>query len=737
VASKPIGTRESPAAPATAQTREPIKPPASRPRRNHILVEAVLVLAGYTALALWLTWPLSKDFEGSIYGYPGDSTGTIALLSWLADKVGYHVVGTTHLSFTGAPFGTEFPNALNIQWALLFAPGTLATKLVGEVAAYNLLVVSGLALSGSAMYLLMRSLGSLPPVAAWAGLVYTIFPWHLEKAQGHVGFVHLQGFPLLVLAVLAWHRNPTFSRALLVAGASLLLWMTAGYFGVLGSVSLCVLLLVVFVFHRHRLGTRRALGRLSLAGAFTLAVPVLIYGLSVAGNPKGVGNPRTPEELFIYGARPWEYVLPSYRNPAFGDDVGTWLAAHLHGSNFSETTLFVGWLTITLAMAWLVWALLRRRSLTADLALLAVALPVLIVVAGVFSLPSPIPRTDIATPGRVLWELAPQFRVPARFVVVVMTGLVCLAALGLGALCAAVARSVRRPGLAGLLAGGVCAAAAAVSLIELPLEASPATTNVSILPPYYKAVRAAPPGILAEYPLAHADQAVNSDYLFWQRKHGRRLLNGAQLGTFADAVGQALADPASPETPAALAALGVSVVVVRPTTYSLTGGPSELPPLVRGYRQLGSEAGSVVWEVTAPPAPAVAAFKDGFGPTETPPGSRAGRWLYSDSGTVDLYARRAGAYRARFRVSSHGRFRVVRIRGDQDFRLVSVARERMIEIPLRLPRGHSHLVLDARPGTEQIPDGRHVSIYVWNWQITPVRGRPRSEPLEPFPGESG
>jgi hypothetical protein len=735
VASKPIAGREvPPKVPSRHDTRAE-SPAAGVSSRIWVAAEAALVLAGFTALAVWLTWPLATDLNGSIYGYPGDATGTIALLWSLADKTGYHVLGTSHISLTGAPIGWSYPNGLNVQWAAVFVPGVLATKLFGEVVAYNLIVLSGLALSGPAMYLLVRRLGAPPPVAAWAGLAYTIFPWHLEKAQGHAGFVHLEGFPLLVLAVLAWHRRPTPLRALLVAAASLFLWTTAGYFGVIGSVTLAVLLPIVALFHSRRFGTRRALGRLALAGSLALAVPLAVYASSSIGSGSGVGGARSAGDLFLYGARPWEYVLPSYRNRFFGDDVGNWLFGHLHGSNFSETSLYVGWLTILLALGWLVWALLRRRQLRSDEAFLAVALPALIVVAGLFSLPSPLPRTNVPMPARLLWEVAPQFRVPSRFVVAVMTGLVCLAALGLTGLWHFVVWAVRRPGVARPLVIGLCAVAAAISLVELPIEASPATTDVSVLPRYYRAVEAASPGILAEYPLAQADQAVNSDYLFWQRRHGRRLVNGAQPDTFADAVGQALVDPASPEVPSALAMLGVSVAVVRPNTYSYSGGraaPARLPP---GYRLLGRFGDTSVWRVIARPAPAIAAFRDGFGHVETPPGIKsAWRWLDSPHGVVELDVQRPGTYLARFQINSYGRTRIVRIGGRNDFRLFAVSNPRTVSFPVRLERGPSHFVLDVRPGPATLPSGQRVAVYVSDWQFLPLRGRPAMSPLEPLPG---
>jgi hypothetical protein len=272
-----------------------------------------------------------------------------------------------------------------------------------------------------------------------------------------------------------------------------------------------------------------------------------------------------------------------------------------------------------------------------------------------------------------------------------------------------------------VLATAVCAGAAAISLVELTVSTSPSTFDVSKTPRYYALIERAPRGILAEYPLARADQAVNSDYLFWQRRHHRPILNGAQLGSFPDEVGQAVADPASPETPGALSALGVTSIVTRPSTYQFTGGALGAPTLGAGYRRLGEADGATVWKVVARPAPAIAAFGPGFGGTETPPGHRASRWLGLDEGRVDLYASRAGTYVARFSVASFGRPRIVRLRGAHGGRRFVVPQAKTIAVPIRLKAGRSHLLLDARPGPQRIPDGRSVSVYVSNWGITRER----------------
>jgi hypothetical protein len=690
-------------------------------------IEAVVALAMFTGLAVVVTWPLAADLRTRIYGYPGDSTGTIAFLWSSAHKVGYHLLGSTHIRLTGAPFGWDFADTLNVQWGFVLGPAVLVTKLFGEVVAYNLAVLSGLALSGATMYLLVRWLGASPAVAAWAGLAYTLFPWHLEKAQGHLTFVHLEGFPLLLLAALSWYRRPDWVHALWIALASLVLWTTAGYFGLVALVALAVLLPVLALAQRRRLGTGAAARNLALAGGFALAVPVAIFALSLFG-PRGeaLSAVRNAGDLRTYGTRPWEYFLPSYRSTVFGGDVRDFLGAHLHGSNFSETSLYVGWIPLMLAGGFVVAAFVRRRSWPFEQKLLAVALSLLGIAAVIFSLPSPLPKTDVPGPSRLLWELVPQFRVSSRFVALVMTALVPLAALGLERL----RRWLAARGAAGAAAGVVVVAlAAAGTTIEFWLNAS--TSDVSQVPPYYRVVEKAAPGALAEYPLAKAEQAVNSDYLFWQRVHKRPLVNGAASNTFAESAGQSVANPVSPETPSSLAALGVTTIVVRPTTYAFTGGEAGPTKLGRGYELLGRYPdGTTVWRVTAAKAPALATFNEGFSFTETPPRQPTTRWMLGSNAKVHLYAWRPGSYLVRFRLGSYDKPRVVRVFGrGENVDVLAVAGQREVTVPVKVPRGHSTVTIATRPGPEQTPDGRFVTLYVSNWQFLPIGGKRVSGPV--------
>jgi hypothetical protein len=696
-------------------------------------LETLIVLIGSFALAVFLTWPLALHLGTRIYGPPGDSTAEIYNL-WSFTHRGLHLLGISHETGTGAPFGWDQGNGVNVQRLWYIYPAYLAAKAIGEIAAYNLIVLTGLALSGAAMYWLVRSLvrGPVGPfVAAWAGFVYVVFPWHVLKAAGHAGLTHIEGFPLLLLAVLVWFRSPTLVRATAVALATAVLWLTSGYYGVAGMVALCVLLPVAAVSHRRQLGTRRAAARAGVVFGQAMLVALVIFVLGRLGHiDTGYFIARDKVALLAYGARPWEYVLPAYSNPHFG--TAKWLVPRLHGSNFAENSLYVGWATILLAGGWLLWALAARRRPGRDEKFVGIGFTAVVAAALLFSLPSPIPHTSVPTPSRLVWEVASQFRVPTRFQALVMAALVPLAALAL----AGIAKKALVAFRSRVAVVAVCALFGLLSWYELSVT-SPGLTAVNVPPPEYRALRKAPPGIVAEYPLVALDVARNSDYLFWRRVHGRRLLNGASRGSFPDAVREALVDPASPGTPEALSALGVSTILVHPDVYTYLGVPKVAPTeLGSGYRLLGSfPDGTSMWKVTAQPAPALATFRRGFGPSELT-GRQPSRWLLEQDGTIDIYARRAGLYRARIRVVSYGRPRTVWIEGEgRSRRFVVPPSGADFSLLLRVPAGQSTLTVETSPGPEPIPDGRSVSVYMSNWQVARARparaGSPRAVAAEP------
>ena len=157
-----------------------------------------------------LFWPLVSGFGSTFIGSEGsDSSGAISWFWRLHQEGGYHLFGSTMHFVSGAPIGWEQGNGLNIQLLLFYYPGYLAAAVIGEVAAYNLVLLAGYVLSGVAMYLLTRYLGCSRLVSAWAGLVFIVFPSHLEHAE-QAALVHLEVLVVLVLAlVVAAERRTT------------------------------------------------------------------------------------------------------------------------------------------------------------------------------------------------------------------------------------------------------------------------------------------------------------------------------------------------------------------------------------------------------------------------------------------------------------------------------------------------------------------------------------------------
>ncbi len=61
---------------------------------------------------------------------------------------------------------------------------------------------------------------------------------------------------------------------------------------------------------------------------------------------------RTPNvgELWVYGARLWDYLVPSVLHPIFKQYVSSFTYSHLHQSNPVEQNLFLGYIPLFLAL---------------------------------------------------------------------------------------------------------------------------------------------------------------------------------------------------------------------------------------------------------------------------------------------------------------------------------------------------------------------------------------------------
>jgi O-antigen/teichoic acid export membrane protein len=669
---------------------------------REVVVEALLVLLGTTAVVTVLFWPIVSGIGSTVISPGSDALGGVWFFWRLEQEGGYHLFGETHHTLTGAPFGWDEGNGLNLQWLLPYYPAYLVAKVVGSVAAYNLVVLTGYVFSGAAMYALVRYLGCGRLVAAWAGVAFIVFPWHLARTP-HASLIHIELLPLLLLALVAARRKPTLGRYALVGVATAGCWLTSGYFGTM-AVAASVAFAVAVAFTVPWRGALTFLGGTvgaAVAGSFAVAFLAVLAGAS-----GDVGEERAAGDLSVYGLRPIELVVPSAGNIVAGSRLDAFWGDRLHGSNSTEISNDIGVLTILLALVWIVvWLRRRNRApyLThATLGFLAIALTAL-----VFAAPSPtvVLGQEIWMPSRVLWELVPAFRVPTRWVPLLMAALVPLAALGLQAAYDGLRRSGRSPALA----GSFVVLAIAVSFLELTIDADKPQVRTT-LPPVYQAVERTRPGILAEYPLVE-----DPDNLFWQREHKRPLLNTSAFGTPSDEARRVLVHPGAPGTAEALALLGVTAIITRPDALDYAENTPDIPRRSwgPGYELVERwPDGTSVWNVTAPAAPALVTLPGGFAGPIRASEDDAGYALVSPSGVglLEFVAKAPSVVRLTFEATPPGsETRELRMTDEQTevpFRLDGPT---PVSVFVEIPKGRSYVLAKTDPPATSMDDAIVIS----------------------------
>ena len=694
-------------------------------RARAVAPETALVLLGTTAFVCALFSPLVVHLGSTIIGIRGsDSTGTVTWLWGLEHETGYHMLGTMHHTLSGAPFGWNEVNGVNLQWLLPYYPAYLATYVVGPVAALNLTTLAGYVLSGAAMYLVVRYLGCGRGVSAWAALVYVAFPWHLARGE-HASLVHLEVLALLMLALLAAFRRPSWLRFAFVAAANLACWLTSGYFGGMALVTTVAFAVGAALASERRRRTLLVLlaGAVAVGAAATVALAAL-----VSGTNRSAGIARAPGDLSVYGLRPVELFVPARGSLFFGHLFDGFWDRHGHGSNQLEVVNYLGLLTWTLAIAWVVIALLERRRL-GSFRLTATAGLVTAFVAGLaFAAPSPILLFghEVWTPSRLMWEVTPAFRVPSRWGPLLMTALLPLAALALQAGVGALSRLRRGQ----LLAAAAVGAALVVSFVELARDPVKYRSRTVPVPQEYVALDRTPRGILAEYPLGYSDI-----YRLWQRRHGRPLVNGAPPGTTADEARLVLLEPSQPGTAQNLALLGVTAIGIHPGAHVDSEVLPRDPAHDSGYRLVGRfPDGASIWKVVASPAPAFVTLPGGFGLPRLEPNGLVAYPLTAGGGVAvfNVRAKSAGVLRLVFEARPPSGERSLRVADDHAEQAFTLRGWTTVSVLVAVPRGVSQLLVKTDPPATSEAD----AVLISTPRTEPVSGEPalHAQLVSPDPG---
>ena len=621
------------------------------------VIEPILVVVGFTLLAIIVTWPVAAHM-GTVIPSPGiawDPAGYIWDF-WQRAHDGMPLWGDSTTSMISVPFGRTYPAAADATQLVSYGPAWLITHVAGPVVAYNVVIISGLALSGMAMYGLIRWLGTGPGISAWAGGAYALFPYALGKAIVHAPLVHLACFPLAVLAGLWWSERPSWRRALVVAGAYGFAWLTNPYYGLMATVVLAVVCGagLVRMLRAGGLATAaRGGGLLMGLNAVLVLLPVALLGRS-ASSDATAGIARQAIDLDNFGARITDFLTPPTNSVFMNGAIDpTWTGVTAVGDE--RLILYVGLTTIAVALLGAIACWRASGPSASRIQMAARAAAVLVPVLAWFSLASPTRwlGVDIPVPSLWIWESVPNYRVFARFVAPLMCALLVLGALGLRWLAS-------RGGTVWRLS--IIATAMIVTFADLDTgipvaTATPVTANGrgpgdSPTWAWLRAQRA--PGSVVEYPTdpenyGPAFDSVERIWAFGQTIHERPIVNGGLIpGQRGYEFAAQVSDANRPGTATDLATAGVRFAVINPWAFGALGRTPNLdvntPPAGFSVERVFPD-GTAIWRVTAPPQTGIVLFqRPGFAW-----GTREGRatWhrLTARKAVLTIWAPRTGDYR--------------------------------------------------------------------------------------------
>lgn len=522
---------------------------------------ALFIILCYFLISALLTWPLVFHLNSSLFGDFGDTRGT----AWGIWTRIYGLLDGSINHWIAAPFGVIAGNGFSqpvSEWLyVVFA------QISNEIVAYNLFVLLAFPLTGIATYFLLNRLLHNRAAAFAGGLIFGFCPAAImQAAGGHASYAFNAFIPIFIWALFYNRTQRTRLSEFYVAANFALITLTALYFGYFA-------IFIAIYFFVFDLMSCNSKDRLAIVRGYIYAVMfavILILPfeykeiyhqlISSADVLKSAGHSRDFNELNVYSSRYWEFLIPSIDHPVLGNVIYDFAKSHLHGSNIFEQTLYLGVIPISLFLTGLILVSFGKFNAALKANYLFFAFGALWMYF--LSLPPQISFGGIQVPtlSFFAYKIAPMFRVYARFGILVNFFVACSAAVVLAHLY----QHMKRARYYAMLA---------VLMPVLAFEyrsISPGYALPVDQPPNVYSWLAQQPGdiIVAEYPMMKSDEASFYTYLFWQRIHKKKLVNGAardneKAWDFFEKV-KNLDDS---NTPLRLKSAGVKYVIVHSDTY--------------------------------------------------------------------------------------------------------------------------------------------------------------------------
>jgi hypothetical protein len=532
----------------------------------------LFLFPGITLLFGVITWfymgrALTSCNSVVLTGIPGDATAGFTWLTW-ADRSSGPLPGFSHM--TNAPFGESLSIPHQVTAALPFTTMWLLAKVVSPFCAYNLLVFLGYMSSALTMFAFMRWLTRNPWIGLFAGFAITYIPYHQIKALFHPDYLFNFIFVLFLWAFIVFWRRPALWPATAMALTTAACAYIEGYFILLGGLlvisTVTGALLIDFLVLRRPSGYRKErLNGLACYAGMTagLVSPIIwvLYKYSdvIARSLNNIrGNRAISAQANIYSARPYEYLLPPVDHPLLPGSYKALLDRGLHGSNYIETTVYVG--IVVLVLAGVAWnRLSRHRDMRVEevrgvpLTFLISLMTFVLITALATSFPPILHVFGLPLPtlSWLIVHLTSVWRAFSRLYLVLETCLVILAGLGLW-----FTIRHRRPALQAVISIAVVM----LVFVDFLTQSRALVWSPSQAPDVYKWLRTQKNvRTVAEYPLDSAGGTAY--YMTYQMIDGKARLNSARIDESPGRLQNSIIAVNDSQTLPVLRALGVQLLL--------------------------------------------------------------------------------------------------------------------------------------------------------------------------------
>lgn len=556
----------------------------------------IIISIIFVILASIATFPLVFNLSRQVYDYKGDLLETL-WYSWWVKYAWQNDLSPEFVPIVAAPFGIDLSRDITKNINLSFAnyPLLMLTVLMDEIAAYNIIMLLTFPLAGMAMYFMTYYFTREKWGSFFSGLVFAFCPYHFAHAS-HITLANIQWIPLFILFLFKTHNERTYLNAVLCGVFFALTFLSDTYYGYFMLVT-SASFIIFKIFHKGfdkkrvhfvpKVGGLKNLLLLFIAPSVAALVvfPYLypIFKSYLLGNAATFslqGYVRDISELYLYSYKLFNYFFPAVNHPVFGSFTQKFVGSIFYGENLQEQSFYLGWTTILLAIFgcrfWKEKSAQMEGAAERERINFAVSFFIfLAVVCFLFSL-SPtfmILGKVVKLPSYYVYQVLPFFRAIARFGIVVMISLCVLAGFGIRFLLEKMDKKWKVVTIGCFLP--------ALLIFEFANVPPFKTTELGKASEVYQWLKEeSSDSLVIEYPIGN-----DVEYLFYQRVHKKKLVNGALKGTEAYSITEKITDILKPSTAEILRRLGVKYVILHPSRYNERSEREEILKALKGFEK--------------------------------------------------------------------------------------------------------------------------------------------------------